>query len=129
MNFAHIGNLGFERGEEELVPDFRDRVRAVVAELGGGVLAWGAPEELEWVDAEPDPEPAVLTIKGGLKPDPSGDFATYGDVTVDRKPGESVEDFQRRARGSAQAAGVEWVVFGGLPRMNVSDDECETKGE
>ena len=117
------------RDDDESVPDFKIRARAILAERGGGCIAWGAPEDVEWVDAEPDPEPEVLTIKGGLKPDPSGDFATYGDVTVDRKPGESVEDFQRRARGSAQAAGVEWVVFGGLPRMNVITDDVNLKGE
>ena len=70
-----------------------------------------------------EPEPEAIIITGGIGADSSGDFARFGDVTVERKPGESVEDFQRRARGSAQAAGVEWVVFGGLPRMNVSDDD------
>ena len=127
MNFAHIGNLGFERGEEESVPDFRDRVRAVVAELGGGVLAWGAPEELEWIDAEPDPEPEAIIIRGGLEREGHENFAQFGDAFLKRTDGEFVESFQIRARDAARAAGAGFVTFGGLPKMNVSDDE--TKGE
>ena len=69
----------------------------------------------------------IISIRGGLQPDASGDFAPYGDVTVERKPGESIEDFQRRARGSAQAAGIEWVVFGGLPRMNANGGDVNLK--
>ena len=111
------------------VPAFRARARDTALDLGADILIFALLEPIVWVDDAPEPKPEIITISGGLQPDASGDFATYGDVTVDRKPGESVEDFQRRARGSAQAAGVEWVVFGGLPRMNVSDDECETKGE
>jgi hypothetical protein len=63
MNHAHIGNLVFERADDELVPDFRARVRSLVAELGGGVLAWGMPESLEWIEASPE----VIDIAGGLK--------------------------------------------------------------
>jgi hypothetical protein len=101
MNHAGFNNIVFERGALESVPDFRARVRAIVAELGGGVLAWGAPEGLEWIEAEPD----IIMIGGGLKDDASGDFAQLGDATVERETGESIEDFQRRARELAIAAG------------------------
>ena len=69
----------------------------------------------------------IITITGGLQRDASGDFAQFGDTLIERKPGESIEDFQRRARGSAQAAGVEWVVFGGLPRMNANGGDVNLK--
>ena len=71
----------------------------------------------------------IITIKGGLQRDASGDFAQFGDAFLERTDGESVESFQIRARDAARAAGAGFVTFGGLPRMNVSDDGCETKGE
>ena len=122
MNFAHTGNLVFERGDGESVPDFRLRARDAVAELGGGVLAWGAPEGLEWVDAKPE----VIVVKGGVAEDASGDFAQFGDTLVERAPEESIEDFQIRARNAARAAGAGFVTFGGLPRINYDD---QLKGE
>ena len=76
-----------------------------------------------------EPEPEVIIIRGGLERDASGDFAQFGDAFLKRKDGEFVEVFQIRARDAARAAGAGFVSFGGLPRMNVSDDECETKGE
>jgi hypothetical protein len=123
INFASFGNLVFERGDEESLPSFRARVRDAVAELGGGVLAWGAPEGLEWIEAAPE----VIVVKGGIAEDASGEFAQFGDTLVERAPEESIEDFQIRARNAARAAGVGFVTFGGLPRMNY-DDEA-TKGE
>ena len=93
MNFAHISNLVFERDDGESVPDFRARVRATVVDLGGGVLAWGAPELLEWVEGAPE----VIDIEGGLKDDATGDFATAGDVLVEREDGELIEAFRARA--------------------------------
>jgi hypothetical protein len=60
-----------QREDGEAVPDFRARVRSLVAELGGGVLAWGAdqavfaPGQLEWIEGAP----YVIDIEGGLKND------------------------------------------------------------
>jgi hypothetical protein len=122
MNHAHIGNLVFERADEESVPDFRPRVRSLVAELGGGVLAWGAPESLEWVDGF-----ETIEIEGGLKDDATSDFATVGDTLIEREDRESVEDFRARAREAAVAAGRDHVVFGGLRPMNFNDEQ--PKGE
>jgi hypothetical protein len=59
----------------------------------------------------------IITIKGGLQSDASGDFAQFGDTLIEREDGEMIEAFQIRARDAARAAGVEWVVFGGLPAM------------
>jgi hypothetical protein len=123
QNFAHFCNLVYARDDLESVPDFRDRVRASVAELGGGVLAWGAPEALEWVDGEPE----VIDIAGGLKDDATGDFATVGYTLIERADGETVDDFRARARGAAVAAGRDHVVFGGLRPMNFNDEQ--PKGE
>jgi hypothetical protein len=118
MNFAHIGNIVFERGDEESVPDFRARVRATVAELGGGVLAWGAPEGLEWVEGEPE----TIDIEGGLKDDATGDFATVCDTMIDRGDGELIEAFRARARARAFGLGSSHVVFGGLPPVKYEDE-------
>ena len=74
-----------------------------------------------------EPEPEVITIRGGIGEDASGDVATYGDVTVERKPGESDRGFSATSAGSAQAAGVEWVVFGGLPKMNANGGDVNLK--
>jgi len=52
MNFAHIGNLVFQRADDESVPAFR--VREGVAELGGGVVGWGAPEGIELIEPAAD---------------------------------------------------------------------------
>ena len=123
MNHAHTGNLVFERGGLEPVPDFRARVREAVGDMGGGVLAWGAPDGLEWIEAAPE----VIVVKGGIAEDASGEFAQFGDRRIERAPEESIEQFQIRARDAARAAGVGFVTFGGLPRMNY-DDEA-TKGE
>ena len=71
----------------------------------------------------------IITIKGGLQRDDHESFAQFGDAFLKRTDDESVEAFQIRARDAARAAGAGFVTFGGLPRMNVSDDECETKGE
>jgi hypothetical protein len=117
MNFAHINNLVFERDDAESVPDFRARVRATVGELGGGVLTWGAPESLEWVDAEPE----IIMIEGGLTADASGDFAQFDDTLIERAAGETIEHFQIRARDAARAAGAEFVTFGGLKPMPMDD--------
>ena len=108
MNFAHISNLVFERDDGESVPDFRARVRSLVAELGGGVLAWGAPE--------------VIDIEGGLKDDATGDFATVGDVLVEREDGELIEALRARARARAFGLGSSHVVFGGLTPVKYEDE-------
>ena len=110
MNSATIGNLTFQRGADESVPQFKERVRASVSELGGGVVAWGVPEGLEWIEAEPE----IITIEGGVGEDGSGDFATIGDKLIEREDGESIEDFHIRAREAARVTGAEFVAFGGL---------------
>ena len=79
---------------------------------------------------EPEPDPELeIVITGGLQPDDHENFATVGDALIEREDGELIEDFQRRARDASRAVGHGFVTFGGLPKMNVSDDECETKGE
>jgi uncharacterized protein (DUF1330 family) len=122
MNYAHSGITVFQRRDEESVPDFRARARSFVAELGGGVLAWGAPESLEWVDAEPE----TIVITGGTSEDSSGDIARFS-IVIEREDDESVEAFRARARETAIAAGSDQLVFGGLPPMNFTDEQ--TKGE
>jgi hypothetical protein len=94
VNFAYYGNLIFERADGESEPSFCDRVRALVAESGGGVLTWGRPDALEWVEAEPE----IITISGGLT-DGVADIATIGDQAVARAPDETLEAFRARARG------------------------------
>jgi hypothetical protein len=64
-----------------------------------------------------------IMIRGGLEDDATGDFATVGDVLIEREPDETVDDF--RARAAAVAAGRDCVVFGGLRPMNF-EDEGET---
>jgi hypothetical protein len=118
MNHAHIGNLVFERDDGESVPDFLAHVRAAAAELGGGVLAWGAPESLEWVEGS-----QTNDIEGGLERDGSENFATVGGVLIEREDGEPVEAFRARAREAAVAAGSEHIVFGGLRPMNITDEQ------
>jgi len=54
MNAAIFQNIIFARDDGEAVPDFEARVRAAVASVGGGVLAWGTPTALEWVDPAND---------------------------------------------------------------------------
>ena len=100
----------------ESVPDFRARVRDAVGDMGGGVLAWGAPEGLEWIDAL-----ETVVIEGGEEHGHEN-FAQYGDTLIERRDGESRDDFHRRAREAAVAAGAACVVFGGLRLMNVNDD-------
>jgi hypothetical protein len=122
MNHAHIGNIVFERDDEEPVPDFRQRARDAAAELGGGVLAWGAPEGLEWVDGF-----QTVEIEGGLERDGFENFAMVGDTLIDRQDGESVDAFRARARETAVAAGFDHIVLGGLRPMNFNDEQ--PKGE
>jgi hypothetical protein len=118
QNFAHFCNLVYARDDLESVPDFRDRVRASVAELGGGVLAWGMPESLEWIEAALE----VIDIAGGLKDDATGDFATIGDELVERGEGELIDAFRARARARAFGLGSSHVVFGGLPPVKYEDE-------
>jgi hypothetical protein len=58
--------------------------------------------------------PEVIVVKGGLKDDATGDFAQFGETLLEREDGESIEDFQIRARDAARASGVGFVTFGGL---------------
>ena len=90
MNFAHTGNLVFERGGLEPVPDFRARVREAVGDMGGGVLAWGAPEGLEWIEAAPE----VIVVKGGIAEDASGEFAQFGDTRSSVRPRRASRTFR-----------------------------------
>ena len=113
---ATIGNLAFERGDEESIPEFRQRARDAAAELGGGVLTWGSPEALEWIDSAPE----VITITGGLEPDASENFATL----IERGDGELIEAFRARARARAFGLGKS-IVFGGLRPMPADDSSNE----
>ncbi len=54
MNYATYCEPIAVRDDSESVPDFKSRARAILAERGGGCIVWGAPEEVEWVDAEPE---------------------------------------------------------------------------
>lgn len=67
-----------------------------------------------------EPEPEIITIKGGLQPDASGAFAQFGDTLIERTDNKSIDAFQIRARDAARAAGAGFVTFGGLPRMNAN---------
>jgi hypothetical protein len=67
----------------------------------------------------------TIDIAGGLTADASGDFATIGDVLVEREDGETVEAFRVRAREAAVAAGRDHVIFGGLPAMRFEEGETE----
>ena len=89
MNHATYCEPIAVRADGESVPDFKSRARAILAERGGGCIAWGAPEEVEWVDAEPE----IVILKGGSEPDASGDFASLGDVLIERANGESIREF------------------------------------
>jgi hypothetical protein len=124
MNYAHSGNIVFERGDGESVPDFRDRVRSLVADLGGGVLAWGAPEGLEWIEAAPE----TIDIAGGLKDDATGDFAQIGGALIERGDGELIEAFRARARARPFGLGKS-IVFGGLRPMPTDDSSSEVNTE
>jgi hypothetical protein len=68
-----------------------------------------------------------IMIRGGLEDDATGDFATVGDVLIEREDGETVEAFRVRAREAAVAAGRDHVIFGGLRPMNFNDEQ--PKGE
>jgi len=54
MNFAIFGNVIFARDDSEDVPAFQARVRASVAEAGGGAVAWAVPTSIEWIDPADD---------------------------------------------------------------------------
>lgn len=58
-------------------------------------------------------EPTVIIITGGLPGEVT--HARVGNVQIDRKAGETLEEFKVRAIESAKAWGVPEVVIGGLP--------------
>jgi hypothetical protein len=64
-----------------------------------------------------------IMIRGGLKDDATGDFATVGDTLIEREAGETIERFQIRAREAAVAAGSDHVIFGGLRPMPTDDND------
>ena len=59
----------------------------------------------------------ILSIRGGLKDDASGDFATVDGRPLARADGETSEDFRARARAAAIEAGARTLIYGGLPSM------------
>ena len=75
-------------------------------------------KSLEWVEGAPE----VIDIEGGLKDDATGDFATAGDVLVEREDGELIEAFRARARARAFGLGSSHVVFGGLTPVKYEDE-------
>ena len=120
MNYATYVEPIAMRDESESVPDFMFRARAILAERGGGRLAWDDSEEVEWVD----PAPEAVTITGGLEPDASGNFAMVGNTLVERGDGELTEAFRARARARAFGLGKS-IVFGGLRHMPTDDSSNE----
>jgi hypothetical protein len=116
VNFATFVEPIAVRDDDESVPDFKSRAKAILAERGGGCIVWGAPEEVEWVDAEVE----TIVVTGGISEDASGDIAQFS-VQIERQDGESVEAFRARARETAIAAGSDRIVFGGLKPMPMGD--------
>jgi hypothetical protein len=57
----------------------------------------------------------VVTIRGGLTADASGDIATIDGAPFGRQDNEPIEDFRARARATAIDAGAKTLIFGGLP--------------
>jgi hypothetical protein len=68
MNFAIFQNVIFTRDEGEDVPSFQARVRESVAAAGGGALAWGIPQGLEWIEPADDVGADDEGIAVGLAP-------------------------------------------------------------
>jgi hypothetical protein len=69
----------------------------------------------------------ILSIRGGLKDDASGDFATVDGRPLARADGETSEDFRARARAAAIDAAARTLIYGGLPPMLMGMGE--PKGE
>ena len=116
--YAQLGNVLMERGATEPVENFQERARDLARNLGVDILIWGRIEPIVWVD-----DVQTIDIAGGFKDDATGDFATIGDVLVEREDGETVEAFRVRARETAIAAGSDRIVFGGLKPMPTGDDD------
>jgi hypothetical protein len=57
----------------------------------------------------------VISIRGGLAADASGDRASYGSVHLERAPNETPGAFRARAHEGAKDSGAKVLVFGGLP--------------
>ncbi|HVC62378.1 MAG TPA: hypothetical protein VND19_18700 [Acetobacteraceae bacterium] len=55
----------------------------------------------------------LIRITGGLPGEPVQ--ATAGGMTIDRRPGEALREFEARAEATAAALGADTVVIGGLP--------------
>jgi hypothetical protein len=58
----------------------------------------------------------VISIRGGLAPDASGDFTTFNGVQIEREADETPDGFRVRAHEEARAAGAKVLAYGGLPR-------------
>jgi hypothetical protein len=67
----------------------------------------------------------VITIRGGLTADASGDIATIDGDHLKRLAGETSDGFRARARAAAIAAGARTLIYGGLPQHG----DGRTKGE
>jgi len=56
----------------------------------------------------------AIIVRGGLVGNRENDFAVSGEMNWTRQDGESVTDFQTRAKTAARAVGAKTIVFGGL---------------
>jgi hypothetical protein len=65
----------------------------------------------------------VISIRGGLKDDASGDFATIDGRPMARADGETSEDFCARARAAAIERAARTLIFGGLRPMPTDDND------
>jgi hypothetical protein len=74
----------------------------------------------------------TIVISGGMA-DGVADIAQFGETLLERAAGETLAQFQIRARDAALSARAEFVIFGGLPKMgmNLEDDPTadQPKGE
>ena len=68
----------------------------------------------------PVPRIQEIMVLGGLPGSDDGDptLATAGEMQWERAPAESFAAFRARTRASAEAAGVAFIVFGGLPNCS-----------
>ena len=84
QNYATIGCMIMQRGDDEPVPAFRARARNTALEVGADILIL---EKLEWVWVD---DLEIVEVDGGLDDDASADFATVGDRRIDRGACEDV---------------------------------------
>ena len=59
-----------------------------------------------------------IFVSGGLGPGVAP-VASFSDRQWEAAPGESFEGFRNRVKAAAEAAGVAFIIFGGLPTSRV----------